>query len=88
MPSAQKASRTRGARRNVTLRLDDTLLRRCRRAAARVDKSLSQWVGDLMRITISRNGQRNAARRRALRRLERGFDLGGRPLTRAESHEC
>ena len=70
--------------KNVTIRLDESILRKCRHAAVEVDKSLSQWVADLMVDAVSAADIQHAARERALRRLEKGFSLGGTPLSREE----
>ena len=73
--------------RNVTLKLDSTLLKQCRQMATRAEKSLSQWVAGLMRQAVSEQAGYGRAKERALKRLESGFSLGGQPLTRNESHE-
>lgn len=69
--------------KNVT-RLDDSIVMKCRHAAAEADKSLSQWIADLMVNAVSAAYVQRAARERALRRLEKGFALGGTPLSRDE----
>ena len=64
---------------NVTIRIDADLARDARVFAARRGTSLSRLVGEQAYA---------AARRRALARLGRGYDLGGeRPLSRDEVHE-
>ena len=68
--------------KNVTIRLDEAIVRKCRHAAVEEDKSLSQWIADLMVDAVSAGGVERACRERALRRLEEGFSLGGTPLTR------
>lgn len=73
--------------RNVTLKLDETLLKKCRQIAVRTEKSLSQWVTGLMQQAVSEESHYARAKKRALKRLDRGFSLGGHPLSRDESHE-
>jgi hypothetical protein len=73
--------------RNVTLRLDDAVLRQARHLAVQQDRSLSQWLSDLITEAASRSADFAAAKRRALRRLDTGLDLGGKPLTREQAHE-
>jgi hypothetical protein len=73
--------------RNVTLRLDDAVLRKARHIAVEHDQSLSQWVSSLICRTVSQDETFKSARRRALRRLGKGYRLGGRPLSRQEIHE-
>jgi hypothetical protein len=70
--------------KNVTLRLDEKLLRRCRRAAGEKDKSLSRWIADLLIERTGENAPARRARTRILQRLEKGFPLGGRPLPRGD----
>jgi hypothetical protein len=73
--------------RNVTLKLDATLLRRCKLAAVSEDKSLSQWLTDLMIQAVRQEPRYAQAKKRALQRLAAGWDLGGKPLTREELHD-
>ena len=70
--------------RNVTIRLDEAILRKCRHAAVEEDKSLSQWIADALVRVVSAQDVKRAAKTRALKRLEEGFSLGGTPLTREE----
>lgn len=72
--------------KNLTIKLDEALLRQARHQAVAVDKSLSQWVTDLIAEALASDGDYDRCRRRALRRLERGFKLGD-PLSREEAHE-
>jgi hypothetical protein len=70
--------------KNVTIRLDESIVRKCRHAAVEEDKSLSQWIADLMTDAVSTADVHRVARERALRRLQKGFALGGTPLSRDE----
>lgn len=70
--------------RNVTIRLDEAVIRKCRHAAVESDKSLSQWIADELVKVVSTQDVKCAAKQRALQRLETGFSLGGKPLTRDE----
>ena len=70
--------------KNVTIRLEDAIVKKCRHAAVEEDKSLSQWIADLLVQAVSTQEVKHAAKRRALKRLEEGFSLGGKPLTREE----
>ena len=73
--------------RNVTIRLDETIIKKCRHAAVEEDKSLSQWISDLLTRTVLEKNDYERAKKRALKRLEEGFHLGGRPLLRDEIYE-
>jgi predicted HicB family RNase H-like nuclease len=47
--------------KNVTIRLDESIVRKCRHAAVEEDKSLSQWIADLMvREVSTADAQRTA----------------------------
>ena len=70
--------------RNVTIRLDEAVVKKCRHAAVDEDKSLSQWIADVLVKAVSTDDARREARERALRRLDEGFSLGGKPLSREE----
>ena len=73
--------------KNITLRLDEAVVRRCRQVALREEKSVSQWVTDLILDTLARQASFQRARKDALRNLEAGLDLGGQALPRDELHE-
>ena len=73
--------------RNITLRLDDAILKQARMKAVQEDQSLSEWVANLVAEAVTGQSKFAAAKRRALRRLEKGMDLGGKPLTRAQAHD-
>ncbi len=72
--------------RNITLRLDEQVLRKARHKAVEQDQSVSQWVADLIARSVDADEQYAAARQRALKRLETGLRLGGKPLSRQEAH--
>jgi hypothetical protein len=73
--------------KNVTLRLDEAVIRKAKHAAVEQDQSLSQWVTGLITHAISKKDRSLSARDKALKRMERGFHLGGSPLSRREAHE-
>ena len=56
--------------KNITLRLDESLLKRCRTIAVESDKSLSRWVADLLVENLSRQADWNKTKRKALGHLE------------------
>jgi hypothetical protein len=73
--------------RNVTLRLADGILKEAKRSALEADKSLSQWVADLIAGSVTREQAYRQARDRALKRMENPPSLGGGHFTREELHE-
>jgi hypothetical protein len=73
-------------RANVTLRMDHELLQKLKHAAVDGQMSLSAWITAVLQKTVSGDQAFEAARARALKRLDRGFALGGRPLGREDAH--
>jgi hypothetical protein len=72
--------------RNVTLRIDEAVLRKARHAAVEADQSLSEWVAGLIARATSEADRRQSAQASALRRMRKGLHLGGVPLSREETH--
>jgi len=73
---------------NVTLKLDASLLREIRVLAAEQGTSISALLAARLHEIVSERKSYNQARRRALARLEQGWDLGWtRPSTRDQLHE-
>lgn len=73
--------------KNITLKIDEAVLRRCQFAAIRENKSLSKWVADQISQTVSKKQKYAKARDRALKRLKKGYNLKGVPLSREEIYE-
>lgn len=74
-------------KQNITLALDRSLVRRARMLAAERSTSVSQLVAQELTRLVERAERRERARRRALKNLETGFRLGGKPAPRAVLHE-
>jgi hypothetical protein len=72
--------------RNVTLRMDEELLRTLRHQAVDSHQSLSAWIVTTLTQASKQDDGLTEVRERALQRLEQGFRLGGRPLSREEAH--
>jgi hypothetical protein len=73
--------------KNVTLRLDESIIRQAKHAAVERDQSLSEWIVGLITHAVSKNSRSQSAKEKALRVMKQGFHLGGNALTREESHE-
>jgi len=73
--------------KNVTIRFDEAILKQCRHAAVEEEKSLSRWISDVLVKTVSEKNEFLKVKERALLRLEKGFHLGGRPLSRKDIYE-
>ena len=73
--------------KNLTLKLDDTLLKEARKAAVDDSASLSAWVAGLIVDGLRRRDRRRSNQRAAVKHLEVGFDLLPGRFTREELHE-
>ena len=73
--------------KNVTLRLNEDLLRAAKHRAVEEDVSLSRWIANVVEKEVGRRESFAKCRERALARLEKGYHLGGKPLTREQMHE-
>lgn len=75
-------------KRNITLRLDEELIRKAKVLAARRNRPVSALLRDEISRLVAEDDAYESAKRAALERLERGAHLGGGPLTaRGELHD-
>jgi hypothetical protein len=74
------------ATQNLTIRLPAKTPRRTRMAAARRGTSISALVAETIDEVAGEDDVYEAAKRQALRILDRGFRLNGRPLSRDAAH--
>ena len=73
---------------NLTLKLDADLIREAKVLAAKQGTSVSRLLTDQLETLVRRDKVYERAKRRALTRLERGFNLGWTPpASRDELHE-
>jgi hypothetical protein len=63
--------------KNVTLRLDESIIRQAKHAAVERDQSLSEWIAGLITHAVSKNSHAQSAKEKALRLMKQGFHLGG-----------
>ena len=73
--------------KNLTLRLDEAVLKNARRKAVEADQSLSRWVGDLICQSTQSMATLARGKRRTLARMKKGFSLGKKPLDRDSLHD-
>jgi len=73
--------------KNVTLRMDDELLKGVKHMAVETGQSLSQWFAEVAAEKLRKHGQLSERQLRALDRLEKGLDLRPGRLKREELHE-
>lgn len=74
-------------RTNITLSVDTELLREARILAAQEGTSVSRLLADRLEELIRRHKDYEAARRRALATLRKGFRLDWKPPGRDALHE-
>lgn len=73
---------------NITLKIDDELLREAKIMAAQEDRSISALITRQLEKVVRERKDYDRARRRALARLKQGWDLGWTPPgSRDELHE-
>lgn len=73
---------------NVTLRVDAEVLREAKVLAARKGSSVSRLMAEQLEELVREDREYERAQRRALARLDQGFDLRWTPpASRAELHE-
>ena len=73
--------------KNITLKLDERLLKKGRMAALERGCSMSEWVAELIENGLKDASSMERRRARALSFLDQGFKLGGKPLSRDEIYE-
>jgi len=71
---------------NVTIRLSRRTIQRARRVAAARGSSISALVAEKIGEIAGEDAAYEAARRRAMHWLDRGFRLGGRAVARDLLH--
>jgi len=72
--------------RNVTLRMDEDLLAELRHRAVDAHMSLSAWIKATVKSVLPRTNGIDEVREQAITRMERGFHLGGKPMSREDLH--
>lgn len=72
---------------NVTIKLDEGLIKQARKQALEEDCSLSSWVGLLIQENLKKRSEYRTAKSLALQRMADGFDLSPGRLTREHLYE-
>lgn len=71
---------------NITIKLDKDLVRRIRVVAAEQGTSVSALIASRFEEDLAQRERYEAAKKRILARMDEGWDLAGRPLSRGELH--
>jgi hypothetical protein len=74
-------------KRNITVAIDPTLLKKARAVAARRGQSVSALLAHELRELVDEDAHYASARKRALSLFLSPLPLGGAPLRREELHE-
>ena len=73
---------------NITIRVNEELAHEAKVLAARRGTSLSRLIAEQLRKMLNVDLRFDAARKRALKRLKRGYDLSWTPpVDRGELHD-
>ena len=76
------------SKKNLTLRLDEDVIRQAKKLAVREDMSVSALLARHVEESIRSADKYDAAKRNALRMLNRGFHMGGKHTPpREELHD-
>jgi hypothetical protein len=76
------------AKRNITVQLEEELIREAKILAAKRSTSLSQLLADEITQAAEGHRAREAARQRAVALMREGFSMGGPPYAdREELHD-
>ena len=74
-------------KQNITLSLDVSLIRAAKVLAAKRNTSISRLLADELEGQVRRDHAYERSRRAALKLMEEGLPLGGKPLAREQLHE-
>jgi hypothetical protein len=72
--------------RNVTLRMNEDLLAELRHRAVDAHMSLSAWITATLSSMSPPPRELDKIRTDAIRRMETGFHLGNKPISREDIH--
>jgi len=64
-------------KQNITLSIEKEIIKKGKLIAAQNDTSISKMLSDKLKLIIDKQEQYEAAKRRALHTLKKGFHLGG-----------
>ena len=74
-------------KKNITLKLDESFLRKCKHSAIEEGMSVSQWVESKLAEVILGKERLKRSKELALRYMKEGLKLGGSPIGRDLLHE-
>jgi len=74
-------------KRNITISLDQDLLRKARVLAAHRGTSVSRLLAEALTRIVTQSERYERAKVQALRDLERGLCLGGKPVPRQSFYD-
>ncbi|MEI6514431.1 MAG: hypothetical protein WCO77_00515 [bacterium] len=72
--------------RNVTLRMDESLLAELRHRAVDAHMSLSAWITATLMSMAPPSCELDEIRAKAIKRMETGFHFSDKPMSRDELH--
>ena len=75
------------AKTNLTINIDKALLRSIKVIAAQNDKSVTALLTEMMEARAKQDDNYERAKKRAIARMNKGWDLHFKPGSREELHE-
>ena len=73
-------------KQNITLSIDNALIRKSKIIAAQRETSVSKMLSDKLEKLIQRTEQYELAKRKAIVNFKKGFHFGGRITVSREAH--
>ncbi len=73
--------------KNITLRMDEQLLKDVKHIAVEADMSVSAWINQLVEQATKKDLRYEIAATEIMRMMEEAKDYGGKVYTRDEMHE-
>jgi len=73
--------------KNITLRMDEQLLKDVKHIAVEADMSVSAWINQLVEQATKKDVRYEEAKAFIMKAMEEAPDYGGQTFTRDELHE-
>ena len=73
--------------KNITLRLDEKLLKDTRKVASIANKSMAKWISDIIEREVNKNKEFSKARKNALIILEKPYPVKNNIPTRESLYD-
>ena len=75
------------SKKNLTLKIDEAILKRAKQSAVDADLSLSEWTAELIAKAVVDQSLIDRSRKKALQLLDRPLKLGGETIKREDLYD-